>query len=165
MHAVREPVEVGQADARGNIAHAGDATCGVTNVNDFNAKLIAEFRENDGRIGGAFDNTPLVLITHTGAQSGRQRTNPLAYSRDGDDLVVIASKAGAPTNPDWYHNIVANPEVTVELPGERYRARARVATGAERDRLYAAMAESLPNFSDYQRKTTRTIPVIVIERI
>lgn len=134
-------------------------------LNDYNAKLIDDFRANGGRLQGDFADAPIVLITHTGAKSGKQRTNPIAYTRDGDNVVIIASKGGAPTHPDWYFNIVANPEVTVELPGEKYQARARVATGDERSRLFAAQAEILPNFKDYQDKTTRQLPVIVLERI
>ena len=137
----------------------------MSSLNDYNAKLIDEFRANDGKIHGDFANAPIVLITHTGAKSGKPRTNPIAYTRDGDNVVIIASKGGAPTNPAWYHNIVANPEVTVELPGETYQARARVAAGDERDRLFAAQAAIMPNFQAYQDKTTRQLPVIVLERI
>ena len=137
----------------------------MTSLNDYNTKLINEFRANDGQIQGDFANAPIVLITHTGAKSGKQRTNPIAYMRDGDNVVVIASKGGSPTNPAWYHNLVANPVVTVELPGETYQARARVAAGDERERLFAAQAAIMPNFKAYQDKTTRQLPVIVLERI
>jgi deazaflavin-dependent oxidoreductase (nitroreductase family) len=137
----------------------------ISNPNDFNAELIAEFRANDGKTTGPFEHAPLLLLTTTGAKSGQPRTSPVVYTRDGDNLVVIASKGGAPSNPNWYHNVVANPEVEVELPGEKFRARARVAEGTERDRLYRAQADLMPGFDEYQTKTTRVIPVIVLERI
>ena len=137
----------------------------ASDINDINRSVIAEFRTNNGKVGGVFTGAPLLLLTHTGARSGQARTSPLAYIRDGDRIVVIASKGGAPTNPDWYHNLMANPETTVELPEETFTARARVADGDERDRLYDAMAERMPNFAEYQRNTTRRIPVVVLERI
>ena len=137
----------------------------MTNVNSFNQKIIAEFRTNGGRVGGQFANTPLLLLTTTGAKSGQPRTNPVAYTTDGDHLVIIASKGGAPTHPDWYHNIKANPTVTVERGREQFQARAVVAEGAERDRLFNQMAEVMPGFADYQRNTARQIPVIVLERM
>ena len=133
---------------------------------DFNTDLIEEFRVNDGKTSGPFAGAPLMLFTHTGAKSGKQRTNPIVYTRDGDNLVIIASKGGAPTNPDWYYNLVANPEVTVELPGgETFKARAREVHGDERDRLFAAQAELMPGFKEYEAKTTRVIPVFVLERV
>jgi deazaflavin-dependent oxidoreductase (nitroreductase family) len=137
----------------------------VTSLNDFNRNLIDEFRNNDGKVDGQFAGAPLVLITTTGAKSGEPRTSPVVYTRDGDNIVVIASKGGAPTNPAWYHNLVAHPEVTVELPGETYTARARVTQGEERDRLFRAQADLMPGFNEYQEKTTRVIPVIVLERV
>lgn len=137
----------------------------ITDLNAFNANLIAEFRANGGKVTGMFEHAPLVLITHTGAKSGIARTSPLVCSRDGDSVVIIASKAGADTHPHWYLNMLVNPEVTVELPGETFRARARVAEGEERQRLYRAQADMMPNFDDYAAKTTREIPVVVLERI
>ena len=131
----------------------------------FNAQIIEQFRANGGTIQeGPFKGAPLLLLTTTGARSGQTRVNPLAYTRDGDRLVVIASKGGAPTHPDWYHNIIAHPLVTVEVGPERFQARARIAEGAERDRLYAAQAQMMPAFAEYQRKTARRIPVVVLER-
>lgn len=124
-----------------------------------------EFRENGGQVTGMFAGAPLVLLTTTGAKSGTRRTTPVVYTRDGDRIVVIASKGGAPTHPDWYHNLVAHPEVTVELPDETYEARAIVPTGEERERLYRAQADLMPNFDEYQQKTTRQIPVVVLERV
>jgi deazaflavin-dependent oxidoreductase (nitroreductase family) len=133
-----------------------------TGVPDFNAQVIEEFRANGGRVGGAFENMPLLLLHHTGARSGTERINPLAYLKDGDDYVIFASKAGAPTNPDWYHNLKAHPDVTIEVGSDTLRATAREATGEERERLFAAQAERSPQFADYQTKTDRLIPAIVI---
>ena len=138
---------------------------GAPSMNDFNRTLIAEFRANRGVVTGPFANRPLLLLTTIGAKSGQPRTMPLVYSTDGDRLVVIASKGGAPTNPDWYYNLLANPEATVELGPDTFRVRAMVAEGAERERLYAAQAAQMPAFADYQRKTTRAIPVFVLEPI
>ena len=137
----------------------------MTSINDFNRHLIAEFRENGGKVTGIFGNAPLLLLTTTGANSGEPRTSPVVYTRDGDDYVVIASRGGSPNNPAWYHNLVANPTVTVELPGETFTAAARVAAGDERERLFRAQADLMPNFDEYQSKTTRQIPVIVLEPV
>jgi deazaflavin-dependent oxidoreductase (nitroreductase family) len=137
----------------------------MSEYNDFNNKLIEEFRANGGKVGGQFGGAPLLLLTTTGAKSGQPRVAPLVYTTDGDHIVIVASKGGAPTNPDWYHNVVANPEVTVERDSETYRARATVQEGAERDRLFNQMVEMMPGFGDYQRNTTRVIPVIVLERV
>ena len=133
-------------------------------MNDFNASVIAEFRANEGKVGGPFDGSPMVLLTTTGAKSGKQRTSPLVYFADGDRRFIFASKAGAPTNPDWFHNIVANPAVTVEIGAESYAATASVVEGEERDRVYAAQAELMPGFAEYQANTTRTIPVVELVR-
>jgi deazaflavin-dependent oxidoreductase (nitroreductase family) len=134
-------------------------------VNDFNRGVIEEFRANEGRTTGPFADAPLMLMTTTGAKSGAARIIPIVFTRDGDRLVIAASKGGAPTNPDWYWNVVANPEVTIELPGETYRARATVADRPERDRLYAAHAAAMPGFAEYETKTDRVIPIVVLERI
>jgi deazaflavin-dependent oxidoreductase (nitroreductase family) len=136
----------------------------MATVNDFNRNLIEEFRTNNGKVTGVFEHAPLLLLTTTGAKTGQQRTSPVVYTRDGDNVVVIASKGGAPAHPHWYLNLVANPDVTVELPGETYRAHARVAQGEERNRLFRAQADLMPNFDEYQRKTEREIPVVVLER-
>ena len=136
----------------------------ASNFNEVNRSVIAEFRANHGKVGGMFAGVPLLLLTHTGARSGQPRISPLAYTRDGDRIVIIASKGGAPTNPDWYHNLVANPAATVELPEGTFPVRARVAEGEERDRLFDQMAARMPNFAEYQRNTTRRIPVLVLER-
>jgi deazaflavin-dependent oxidoreductase (nitroreductase family) len=131
----------------------------------FNAALIDEFRANAGQVTGMFGGSPLVLITTTGAKSAKQRTTPIVYTTDGDNVVIIASKGGAPTSPDWFHNLVANPDVKVELANESFDAKARVAEEPERERLYRAQAELMPNFAEYEKATTRKIPVVVLERV
>jgi len=137
----------------------------MSNPNDWNKAIIAEFRANGGKVGGQFAGATLLLLHTTGAKSGQERVNPVVYTTDGDRLVVIASKAGAPTNPDWYHNLVANPQVTVEVNTEQFQAQATVAAEPERTRLYNQMAAAMPGFAEYQRKTTRVIPVVVLTRI
>jgi deazaflavin-dependent oxidoreductase (nitroreductase family) len=137
----------------------------MSSPNDYNQAIIAEFRANGGRVGGRFADRQLLLLTTTGARSGLPRTSPLVYTTDGDRMVIIASKGGAPTNPDWYYNLLANPLVTVERGAERFPARATVAEDAERDRLFGQMAARLPGFAEYQRNTARRIPVVVLERI
>ena len=133
-----------------------------TSPQDFNARIIDEFRANEGRVGGIFEGSTLLLLHHVGARSGKDRINPLAYNRDGDRYVVFASKAGAPTNPDWYHNLKANPNVTIEVGTDTITAVAGEATGDERERLFAAQAERSPQFAEYQRNTERVIPVMVL---
>ena len=130
----------------------------------WNRPIIEEFQANGGQVGGPYAGVPLLLLTTTGAKSGQQRINPLAYHTDGERLVVIASKAGAPTHPDWYHNLVAHPDVTVEVGTETFEARASVVQGAQRDELYANRVALMPNFAAYQAKVTRTIPVVVLTR-
>jgi deazaflavin-dependent oxidoreductase (nitroreductase family) len=132
--------------------------------NDFNAEIIEEFRANHGKVGHGFENTPMVLLTTTGAKSRRKRTNPLAALVDGDRLYVFASKAGAPTNPDWYHNLVAHPSVDVEYRDERFEAEAVVAEGPERDRIFATQAAAAPVFAEYAQKAGRVIPVVELRR-
>jgi deazaflavin-dependent oxidoreductase (nitroreductase family) len=138
----------------------------ASEFNEFNRNLVDHFRANSGTIHeGPFKGAPILLLTTTGRRSGQERINPLAYSRDGDRLVVIASKGGSPTHPEWYLNLVANPNVTIEVGPERFAAKATVPDGAERERLYDAQAKLMPGFAEYQRKTTRQIPVVVLERI
>ncbi|MCA9880256.1 MAG: nitroreductase family deazaflavin-dependent oxidoreductase [Thermomicrobiales bacterium] len=132
--------------------------------NDFNQQVIAEFRANGGKVGGMFEGAPMLLLTSTGAKSGQPRVAPLVYTTDGDRIVIIASKGGAPTNPDWYHNVAANPEVTVEIGAESFPARAEIAAEPERTRLFDAQAELMPGFRDYQNNTTRIIPVVTLSR-
>ena len=136
----------------------------MANVQDFNRNLIDEFRANHGKVTGIFENSPVLLLTTTGAKSGKRHTTPVVYTTDGDRLVIIASKGGAPSNPAWYHNLVANPTVTIELPDETFEARAIVTKGEERQRLFDAQATKMPNFNDYAAKTERQIPVIALER-
>jgi deazaflavin-dependent oxidoreductase (nitroreductase family) len=137
----------------------------MPDMKEFNQGVIKDFRANGGKVGGQMANIPLLLVTMKGAKSGRTITLPLAYSKDGNRCVVIASYAGAPHNPSWYHNLVAHPDVTIELGGEKFQAKASVAQGAERDRLYKQQADQLPIFNEYQKKTTRRIPVIVLDRV
>ncbi len=133
-----------------------------TSPDDFNARIIEDFRANEGRVGGPFEGGTLLLLHHVGARTGTPRVNPLMYNRDGDRYVVFASKAGAPTNPDWYHNLKANPNTTVEVGTDTIDVVASEATGDERDRLYNAQAELRPQFAEYQSKTDRVIPVVVL---
>lgn len=131
-----------------------------------NETVIAEFRATGGQVGGRFAGRPMLLLTTTGARSGQPRVTPLNYSTDGDRIVVIASKGGSPTHPDWYRNLVAHPEVTIELGRETFRARATTAGEPERSRLLAQQAAMMPFFADYERSVTaRQIPVVILERI
>lgn len=134
-------------------------------MSDWNTKIIDEFRANGGKVGGNFEGAPLLLLHTTGAKSGQVRVNPMMYRTDGDRLVVFASKAGAPTNPDWYHNLLANPRAKAELGTEIVDVEARVATGEERERLWSVQKQEWPGFADYERKTDREIPVIILERV
>ena len=136
----------------------------MTDFNEFNRGVVEEFRANEGKVTGMFAGAPMILVTHRGAKSGKEYTSPLVYTRDGDAHVIIASKGGAPDDPQWFRNMVANPDVTVEVGAEKFAARARVAEGAERDRLFRAQADAMSNFDEYAAKTTRTIPVVVLER-
>ena len=136
----------------------------MADMNDWNRQTIEAFRANKGKVGGMWEGRPLLLLTTTGAKSGQRRTTPTMYLPDGDRLLVFASKGGAPTNPDWYHNLLAHPQVTVEVGSETYEATAIVLTGEERDRLFAKHAALYPQFAEYQAKTTRKIPVIALER-
>ena len=136
----------------------------MADMNEFNQRIITEFRANGGKVGKPFEGSPMVLLTTTGAKTGRRLTSPLVYSTDGDRTVIIASKAGADTNPNWYHNIVANPSVTLELGTDTFEATAVAAEGAERDRLYGQQAAQMAVFNDYAAKTKRMIPVIVMTR-
>jgi deazaflavin-dependent oxidoreductase (nitroreductase family) len=129
---------------------------------DFNAQIIEEFHANGGRVGGPFEGATLMLLHHTGARTGQSRTSPLVYQRDGERYVIFASKAGAPTNPDWYHNLKAHPQVKIEVETDTIDVTASEASGEERDRLYNAMAERSPQFAEYQSKTDRVIPVIIL---
>lgn len=136
----------------------------MADMDDFNKGVIEEFRANGGRVGGPFDGAPLLLLTSVGAKSGAPRTTPLMYLPDGERLVIFASKAGAPTNPAWYHNLLANHSATVEVGSDTFDVDVSVATGEERERLFNQQSELMPQFADYAQKTTRQIPVVVLER-
>jgi deazaflavin-dependent oxidoreductase (nitroreductase family) len=136
----------------------------MSELNDFNQKVIAEFRANQGKVGGQMQGMPLLLLTTTGNKTGRTITKPLAYSKDGERIFVIASFAGSPHDPAWFVNLTANPSVTVEVGTERFPVLARIAKGEERDRLFKLQADKMNIFYDYQKKTTRQIPVVVFER-
>ena len=134
-------------------------------MKEINRKVIEEFRGNGGKVGGQFAGAPMVLLTTKGAKSGKTYVNPLVYSRDGDKYVIIASFAGGPKNPSWYHNLVAHPTPTVEIGGERFQAKATFPSGAERERLFDQQASQMPIFNEYRKKTARQIPVVVLERV
>ena len=133
-------------------------------MNDFNQKVIEEFRANAGKVGGPFAGAPMILVTHTGAKSGKPYTAPLVYLADGDNQIIFASKAGSDTHPQWYLNMVANPSVSIEIGTEKFTANAVEVTGEERDAIYTKQAALMPNFAEYAAKTTRVIPVIRIVR-
>jgi deazaflavin-dependent oxidoreductase (nitroreductase family) len=133
-----------------------------TSPADFNAKLIDEFRADQGRVGGVFDGTPLLVLHHTGAKSGEDRINPLVYLTDDQRYVVIASNGGAPTSPHWYHNLKAQPNVTIEVGTQTIDVAASEATGEERERLFRAQVERFPQLAEYERKVDRVVPVIVL---
>lgn len=137
----------------------------VKNMNDWNAKVIAEFRSNDGVVGGQFEGAPVLLLHTKGAKSGQVRVNPMMYLDYEGRRFVFASKAGAPVNPDWYHNLVAKPKVTVEVGTDTYEATATPLSREERDRIYPVQAERYPGFAEYERNTTRIIPVVELTRI
>ena len=137
----------------------------MSDYEDWNTSIINEFRANEGRVGNMFEGAPMVLITTTGAKTGTQRVTPLMCLPDGDSIAIFASAAGAPKSPAWFHNIVANPVITVEYGTETFSARAEPAGPEERNRLYAAQAERYPQFAEYEEKTTRTIPVVVLTRL
>ena|ERR1700722_9626063 len=132
----------------------------MSDVVDWNSKIIEEFRANNGEVGGPFKGAPMALLHTTGAKTGAERINPMMYLDLEGRRFVLASKAGADTNPDWYHNLVAHPRVTVEVGADTYPAEAEPITGGERDRIYAEQAKRYPGFAEYQEKTQRVIPVV-----
>src|SRR6516225_11207871 len=152
----RELIREGNTDRLRDDPHA---------VDKLNQSVIEEFRANQGRVGGPLEGWPVLLLTMTGAKTGRTLVRPLCYSRDGDRIVVIASRGGAPRNPPWYHNLIANPVVTVEVGSDKFKARANQTSGAERQRLFDAQARLMPFFNDYQNKTKRQIPVLTLTRL
>jgi deazaflavin-dependent oxidoreductase (nitroreductase family) len=131
---------------------------------NWNAHIIDEFRSNDGQVGGQFAGAPLLLLHTTGRRSGQERVNPVMYLTEGDRLFVFASKGGHPSNPDWFRNLVDNPEVTVELGSETFSARAHVVPQPERDRIYDIQKTRWQGFADYETRTTRVIPVVELVR-
>ena len=136
----------------------------MSEMNDFNRQIIDEFRANDGRVGGGFAGAPMVLLHHTGAKSGTERVSPLVYQVVGDGWAVFASKGGAPDNPDWFHNVTANPETTIEIGTDKFDVVAHVAEGDEREAIWTKQKQDFPNFAEYEKNTDRTIPVVVLER-
>ena len=142
-----------------------EPTLGAKSVNDWNASVIADFRAHEGRVGGSFEGAPVLLLHTTGSRSGQERVNPMMYLDYEGRRFVFASKAGAPTNPDWYHNLVAHPRVTVELGTETFEATATPVPLEERDRIYPIQAERYPGFAEYESKTTRKIPVVELVRV
>ena len=137
----------------------------MSNQNERNMAIIEEFRANAGKVGGPFAGRSLLLLHTIGAKSGHERINPVAFTTDDDRLVIIASKGGASTNPDWYYNIVANPLVMVEVGADKFQVRATMSAEPERSRLYNQMVGAMPGFAEYQRNTTRVIPVIILTRV
>ena len=134
-------------------------------MSDWNQKIIEEFRANGGRVGGPFEGAPMILVHHVGARTGTERVSPLVYFPEDDGrMVIVASNAGAPTNPDWYHNLKAHPEVVVEVGTETFPVRVSEVTGPERGPLWDRLVAAMPGFGDYQRRTERTIPVLRLER-
>jgi deazaflavin-dependent oxidoreductase (nitroreductase family) len=138
----------------------------VTEPSDFNGRIIAEFRANGGKVGGPFAGSDILLLHHTGARSGAARISPLAYQQVGESFAVFASKAGAPQNPDWYHNLMANPDASVEVGTETVPVTARAAEPAERDVIWARQKERAPHFAQYEVKAApREIPVVVLDPV
>ena len=136
----------------------------MSDVNDWNRGVIEEFRANGGKVA-QFEGRPLLLLHHKGAKTGTERVNPLVYQPIGDAFAVFGSKAGAPTNPDWYHNLRANPRVSIEVGTDAVEVKARVALADERDRLWSAQKQDVPAFAEYERSTAREIPVVVLDPV
>ena len=135
----------------------------MADMNDWNAQTIEEFRANGGKVGGNFEGAPLLLLHHKGAKTAKERVNPVMYQAVGHHYAVFATKGGAPTNPDWYHNLRANPDATIEIGTETKAVHARVAEGDERERIWSTQKERYPGFAEYEAKTTRQIPVVILE--
>jgi deazaflavin-dependent oxidoreductase (nitroreductase family) len=132
---------------------------------DWNSKIIEEFRANDGKVGGPFEGAPLLLLHTVGAKTGQQRVNPMMYQTVPDGYAVFASKGGAPDNPDWYHNLRAHPQVSAEIGTRTVELKARVAEGAEREKVWEAQKAAYPGFADYEQKTSREIPVVILTQV
>lgn len=136
----------------------------TNNFNEWNKNVIHEFRANEGKVGGPFEGAPVLLLHTTGAKSGLERVNPLMYLQDGDRILVFASKGGFPTHPDWYRNLKANPKTSVEVGTDKFEVQAEEVSGEERDRLYDKQAGLYPQFAEYEKKTSRKIPVMALKR-
>ena len=134
---------------------------------DWNRKIIEEFRANQGKVGGMFEGLPILLVHHTGAKTGTERVNPVAYQKVDSGWAIFASKGGHPQHPDWYRNLMANPKASIEVGTDRYDVVAREATGEERERIWTTQKERVPSFAEYEEKTKgiRDIPVIVLEPV
>ena len=132
-------------------------------MNEWNRQIITEFRENGGKVGGPFEGAPMLILHTTGAKSGKERENPLMYRDEGDAIAIFASKAGAPDNPDWFHNLKADPDVSIEVGTETRALRARIAEGDERDAIWERQKSDYPQFAEYEANTDRVIPVVVLE--
>jgi deazaflavin-dependent oxidoreductase (nitroreductase family) len=137
----------------------------MVDMSDWNTTIIEEFRANKGRVGGQFEGAPMILIHHIGARSGIERVNPLVYFPDGDRMLIMASKGGAPTNPDWYHNLKAHPRITVEVGTETFQVDVVELTGDERETMWARVVEQMPGFGEYQSKVARRIPLLALTRV
>jgi deazaflavin-dependent oxidoreductase (nitroreductase family) len=136
----------------------------VADGDDFNTKVIEDFRANGGKVGGPFEGAPLLLLHHNGAKTGTERVNPLMYQQVGSGYAIFASAAGGPRDPQWFRNLVAHPEVTLELGASTVRARARVTEGNERDSIWETQKERFPQFAEYEKNTApRVIPVVVLD--
>jgi deazaflavin-dependent oxidoreductase (nitroreductase family) len=133
-------------------------------LNEFNRAIVEEFRANGGKVGGGFEGAPMVVLHTTGAKSGKERISPLVYQPVGDAWAIFASKGGAPDNPDWFHNVVAHPDAEIEVGTERIAVKARVLEGDEREPIWSKQKELMPGFAEYEQKTDRTIPVVLLER-
>ena len=133
-------------------------------MSDFNASIIDEFRANEGKVGGPFEGSPMLLLHTTGRRSGTERVTPLVYWPEGDRMVIFASKGGAPTHPDWYRNLMAQGDTTVEVGTETVPVRVRETEGDERQDLFDRITAVIPGLADYQAKTTRVIPILMLER-
>lgn len=136
----------------------------MAEVNEWNSRIIEEFRSNGGRVGGQFEGAPIILVHTVGAKTGAPRVNPMVYQAVGDDFAVFASYAGAPNNPAWSHNLVADPQVTVEVGTDTVTVTARVTKGDERERIWSKQKAAMPGFAEYEETTSRQIPVVVLER-
>lgn len=137
----------------------------MSEANDWNAKVIEEFRANGGKVGGAFEGAPLLLLHTTGARSGKERINPIMYQDLGGNIAVFASKGGSDSNPDWYRNVVANPDVKVEIGADTRHFRARTADAAERQPIWERQKLAFPGFAGYEAGTSREIPVVILEPV